>query len=113
MKRNDFYTRPESDKGIKFPLEAPDGSTTGEWLNVAGAESSRYEKAHRETIKATLAGSDSTEQGDILLSALVIDWSFEEKCTPEVVLEFLKNTPYIKAALDRFVVNRANFLKKK
>lgn len=113
MNPKDFYTRAESDNGVKFILEAPDGSTTGEWLLVAGAESSRYEKAHRETIKATLAGSNSTEQGDILLSALIIDWSFEEKCTPEATLEFLQNALYIKLNLDRFVVNRANFFKKK
>ncbi len=113
MDRKDFYTRPESDKGAKFPLESPDGTQSDEWLTVVGVESIRYEKAHRETIKATIAGSDSLEQGNILLSELVIDWSFEDECTPEIVLDFLQNAPYIKAALDRFVVNRANFIKKK
>jgi len=113
MNPQDFYTRPESDKGVKFPLEFPDGTQSDEWLTVVGVESSRYEKAHRATIKATLAGSDSLEQGDILLSALVIDWSFEQECTPEIVLDFLQNAPYVKVSLDRFVVNRANFLKKK
>lgn len=113
MKRKDFHTRSESDKGVKFLLESPDGTQSDEWLLVAGVESIRYEKAHRDTIKATLNGSDSLEQGNILLSALVIDWSFEDECTPEIVLDFLQNAPYIKAALDRFAINRANFLKKK
>ena len=109
MKPQDFFTRKESDQGVKFPLEAPDGSKTNEWLLVAGAESFRYEKAYRDTVKATLAGSDSAEQGDILLSSLVISWSFEQPCTQDNVATFLKNSPYIKVSLDRFVVNRANF----
>ncbi len=113
MNPQDFYTRPSSDKGVKFLLETPEGIQSDEWLLAVGVESSRYEKAHRKTMKAILAGSDPQEQGDILLSSIVIGWSFEDECTPEAVLEFLQNTPYIKAALDRFVVNRANFLKKK
>lgn len=113
MKRKDFYTRPESDKGVKFHLVGPDGTQSDEWLLVAGAESLRYEKTHRDTVKAIIAGSDSLEQGNILLAALIIDWSFEDECTSEIVLDFLQNAPYIKVDLDRFVVNRANFLKKK
>lgn len=113
LKPEDFYTRPQSDLGVKFPIEAPDGTQSSEWITVVGAESSLYEKAYRETMKATLTGSDSIEQSDILLSNLVINWSFNTDCTNETVLKFLQNTPYIKAALDKFVVNRANFLKKK
>jgi len=113
MNPQDFYTRELSDKGVKFPLESPDGTQSDEWFTVVGAESSRYEKVHRESVKATIAGSDSVDQGDLLLSALVINWSFQVDCTPDAVLDFLKNTPYIKAALDQFVVNRMNFLKKK
>lgn len=113
MKPQDFYTRQTSDNGVKFLLESPNNTRSNEWLLVAGAESSRYEKAHRETIKATLAGSDSTEQGNILLASLVIDWSFKESCILENVLELIVNSPYIKVNLDRFVVNRINFFKKK
>lgn len=114
MKSHDFYTRGDSDKGVKYPLELPDGVNSGEWLRVVGSESSLYEKAHEETVRSVLAGDNSDgKQSYILLAALVIDWSFDEPCTTDTVIKFLKNAPYIKHGLDRFVVNRVNFYKKK
>lgn len=113
MLLEEFYTRKLSDEGIKFPLEAPDGTQSDEWLIVAGVESARYEKAYVDTMKATVKGADLTEQSNILLASLVIDWSFEEPCIVDNVVVFLMNVPYIKIDLDRFVADRTNFLKKK
>lgn len=113
MLLEEFYTRRLSDEGVKFPLEAPDGTQSDEWLVVVGIESARYEKAYVDTMKATVAGADSTEQSNILLASLVTDWSFKEPCTLDNVVVFLMNAPYIKNNLDKFVVERVNFLKKK
>ncbi len=113
MNPQDFYTREMAEKGVKFLLDLPDGTKSDEWLLVVGAESARYEKAHREVVKLILDGADPAEQGDRLLSSLIIGWSFDTDCTPESVLEFFQNSKYIKVDVDRFVVKRANFLKKK
>lgn len=61
---------------------------------------------------------DAAEANSIeLLAALVVSWKgidWNEKpleCTPDNVRMFLKSFPPIRAQLDAFVANRANFFK--
>jgi len=117
----DFYTR--SNESVKFPLKAPDGGTSDHYLTVLGSESTTWRKARqkkvREQFELSLSGEKplDTDDDDMKtaewLSKLVVDWSFPQPITEEVVRDFLYNAPSEMDRLDSFISKRSNFLKKK
>lgn len=119
MKKEDFYTKPKADAGVKMPLTLADGSDSGHWLMVRGTESDAFRKARFEGARAMRdvpAESDDWERAqkrdavvmDSLVS-LIASWSFDEPCTPDAVREFLTNAPHIADAVDRAAIEKARF----
>lgn len=107
-------------------LFLPDGSPTEHWLLVAGIDSDVFRKAQSEQNRVTLDLSDQKDEGTItedqaeelfelsrthLLSATILDWSFDSECTEETKVELLTEAPQIATAINLFVGSRKSFFK--
>jgi len=119
MKKEDFYTVPKANAGIKLPLLKEDGSDSGQWLLVRGTDSDAFRKSSFESSQAVSKlpeDMDDWERSraidEVILNdlvALVAGWSFKEACTPDAVREFLQNAPQIAAAIDQVAADRTKF----
>lgn len=115
-----FFTRKASNEGIELPLYAPDGTKTEHWIRIRGVDSDAFRLADAEERRRMIEIvriEDPREQQLALhqsrlrlLSALVISWSFEEECTLDKVMEFLREAPQIADAIDHAATKRALFL---
>lgn len=119
MRKEDFYTKPNADKGVKMQLMLADGSQSEHWLRVRGTDSDAFRKAKFEgartmrDLPTSVSDWDRAAARDEVvmnsLVSLVADWSFEEPCTPEAVREFLTNAPHIADAVDSAAADRSRF----
>jgi hypothetical protein len=127
MEKKDFFTRQRANEGIKLPLVHPTtGAVTEHWLRIRGRDSDVFRRAETESRrrlvdlvkeaesndKETVAKQlEAAEEGEMrkLVSALVMDWSFPDPCTPENVSEFLQEAPHIQDAIDKAAVRRSLF----
>lgn len=119
MKKEDFYTVPKANAGVKMPLTLEDGNDSGHWLLVRGTDSEAFRKARFEAARAVREipeGTPDDERAKIMdaaildnLAALVAGWSFDEPITPDAVREFLTNAPQIANAIDRVAADRTRF----
>lgn len=119
MSMKEFYTRSKANEGTKVPLSLPDGSPTEHWLVIRGVDSDLFRRAEarskRKAIEIAQIEDDKKREEAIdeeklgLIAVLIADWSFEEECTRENVLEFLKEAPQIADVVDRVAVSRASF----
>lgn len=123
LKPSDFFTRSQSNKGVKMPLKNPaTKQDSGEWLHVIGFDSDPFQKALANRQRRNLEilqipegeereAAREAEEID-LVAVLVTGWSFDEPFTPEALREFLRESPAVKADVDSWASNRANFLAK-
>lgn len=119
MRKEDFYTVPKANAGVKIPLTREDGKDTGHWLLVRGTDSEAFRKARFEGARVIRDIPDGTavdERAKVMdevildnLTALVAGWSFDEPLTPEAVREFLTNAPQIANAIDSAAADRSRF----
>lgn len=119
MKKEDFYTVPKANAGIRLPLLKDDGSESGQWIQVRGTDSDAFREASFKSTVAIARLPDEMDEWErsqavdeaILdtLVSLVAGWSFKEACTPESVREFLKNAPSVAASIDRVAADRSQF----
>ncbi|WP_313209324.1 hypothetical protein [Stutzerimonas nitrititolerans] len=119
MKPSDFFTRAKANEGERMPLSLPDGTATDEWLLIRGVDSDEFRHAldafRRDlltyaSIKDEAEKAKKTEQARLRLNAaLVIGWSFEAEFSEAALLEFLRESPYIAAEVDRFASDRRRF----
>lgn len=117
-----FFTRKTSNEGIKVPLYYPGtNEPSGEWLMVAGMESDAFRQAEhqakRKTFEiASMQEPDRTEAHlelrRFVVASLVRGWSFEKECTPENVVEFLREAPQIEEAVNTIASKRHLFFVK-
>ncbi len=122
MKPSDFFTRAKANEGERMPLSLPDGTATDEWLLIRGVDSDEFRAALDDfrrdllayaSIKDEAEKAGKTEQARLRLNAaLVIGWSFEA-FSEEALLEFLRESPYIAAEVDRFASDRRRFFGKR
>lgn len=116
-----YFTKDQASVPTKMSLVLPNGMPTEDYLLVVGSESKefRHAKLTQERNAVVLGAiTDSEKMFDgveemkaSMLAACVKDWSFDVPCTPDNVLKFLLNAPYITDALDRFISARSNFFK--
>jgi hypothetical protein len=114
-----FYTRQKANEGIQLPLFLPDGTKTDHWIRIRGIDSDAFRIAndteHRNTMGIAGLKKDSEKSSAIqesilrIRAALVVAWSFGTPCTPENVLNFLREAPHIAEAIDRTAARRAAF----
>lgn len=119
MKKEDFYTTPKANAGVKMPLKNAEGNDSGQWLIVRGTDSDAFRKARFDgarTLRDTAKGLDEWDRAKLTdkvvmanLVSLVAGWSFDEPCTPEAVTEFLTSAPQIADAVDANAAERAHF----
>ena len=55
MNPEDFYTKPACNVAQRLPLYLPDGTDSGEWIEVYGIDSDAYDAAKKETQRQLLA----------------------------------------------------------
>lgn len=121
MGMESFYTRERANEGRRLPLYTPQGGKTEHWLQVRHVWSDAFADAN-EVAMARLqdavldAGGDTAvmaaakrEAQVALLAALVSAWSFDEPCTTEAVVQFLRNAPQIANVLDKFSADSRGF----
>lgn len=123
MKPSDFFTRAKANEGERMPLSLPDGTPTDEWLLVRGIDSDEFRMAtdeFRRELLALASLKDEKERAEKseaarlkLNAAFVIGWSFEVEFTRDALLEFLRESPYITAEVDRFASDRRRFFGKR
>lgn len=114
MQLSDFYFEDKAQIGNRMPIPLPDGTDSGEWLNVVSADADAAVKAGRafafkykaavESLKSLEASAkkskDFTEYNIALgeacevlnrqLSAEIVnDWSFDEPFTKEALVKLL------------------------
>lgn len=119
MRKEDFYTVPKANAGVKMPLTLEDGTDSGHWLLVRGTDSDAFRKARFEAarlVRDIPEGAPEDERAKVMdeailtnLVSLVAGWSFSEPATPEAVREFLSNAPQIANAIDRAAADRSRF----
>lgn len=123
MKPSDFFTRAKANEGERMPLSLPDGTPTDEWLLIRGVDSDQFRVAlddFRRELLAIASLKDETEKAEKneqarlkLNAALVIGWSFDAEFSEAALLEFLRESPYIAAEVDRFASDRRRFFGKR
>lgn len=123
MKPSDFFTRAKANEGERMPLSLPDGTPTDEWLLIRGVDSDQFRSALDDfrrdlltfaSVKDEQEKADKTEQARLKLNAaLIIGWSFEAEFSESALLEFLRESPYITAEVDRFASDRRRFFGKR
>lgn len=115
MKLSDFYFASKHAAGTKMPILLPDGSDSGEWLQVMGpdcddsiAAAKDFIAAYRDILDSlkpldaecrekgdwtrynTELNSELAKLNDALAAVVVIGWSFDEKFTKKALVKLLK-----------------------
>ena len=125
-----FYTRDKANEGIELPLYLPTGIKSKDSLTVLGVDSDTYNRVNideqrkfSKRVEAAALIEDDTERKVfmdekedeskvVILSALIKDWTFDQECTEENKVQFLKNAPQIAEAINKFAADRKRFFGK-
>jgi hypothetical protein len=123
MKPSDFFTRAKANEGERMPLTLPDGTATNEWLLIRGVDSDQFRLALDDfrrglltfaSVKDDKEKAEKTEAARLRLNAaLIIGWSFDAEFSEAALMEFLRESPYITAEVDRFASDRRRFFGKR
>lgn len=119
----EFYTRQKANEGVKLPLFHPDGTMSDHWFMVRGIDSDHFRRAEslakRKAVELAQI-EDPNERAEKVrdteltcIAALVAGWSFEEECTTDNVVSFLREAPQIADMVNRYAARRAEFFSKK
>lgn len=125
-----FFTRANAEKGLRVPLLLPDGTPTKEYVVIRGVDSDIFRTKETQTMRSTAEALASLEADakekkkevdpdtrtkvldEIeleLIAILVKDWSFPVECTFENVMDFLREAPQIRAAINAKAGARKDF----
>lgn len=125
-----FHTRARANEGKRLKLYTPDGKPTEHWLQVRHVWSDAFQAANEAEVsgvrEAMLAAAADDAKGRAdeakaavdtakqdaklrIWSALVAAWSFPAPCTPEAVVEFLRDAPQIGEQIDKFAADSRRF----
>ncbi|MBG89599.1 MAG: hypothetical protein CMO80_22250 [Verrucomicrobiales bacterium] len=115
----EFFTRQLANEGKELPLYLPSGEKSEHKIRVLGVDSDKFKSKEAESkkIAAELAALDDNEERRVaiedlqlkLIATLVIGWTFDQECTEENVVNFLREAPQIADAINRFAGNRKAF----
>ena len=111
MKPQDFYTRDSHNKGSRLQLKDQHGNLTDCYLNVIGQDSDKarnavFEMAAKRASGEKLNSSNNAEKW----AEYVIGWhGFEADYSHKVLVEMLKQAPYIQDQIILFHTETANF----
>lgn len=117
-----FFSRAKANEGIEFPLYLPGTNIKSEhFLRIRGMDSDEFRVA--EAIGRRELGELSRmeeparslkflESKRRLIATLICGWSFEQECTLENAMAFLKEAPHIEDAINRVASERSLFFMK-
>ncbi|SHO57828.1 phage tail assembly chaperone [Vibrio quintilis] len=118
-----FFTRQKANEGVRLPLTLPDGTKTEHFLLIRGIDSDAFREAEaeakRQAMQLSMIEDEEEKQQAIsdrklsLVATLVLDWSFEQECSPENVTSFLREAPQIADQVDQLAARRALFFDKR
>jgi len=115
-----FKTREKANEGeVVYLADPATGEKTEHWIRVLSQWSDSFQEAkaeaQREAYKRSLGLSDEEAvkiKNEQLTAALVADWSFEQPCTMDNVVAFLREAPQIQDQVDRVGSHDARFFSK-
>lgn len=120
-----YNTLAAANAGLQMSIKGPDGKETEDWIKVRGIDSEAFQQASRTMRREVMLyledkGSQSrvteeylkftSDQQLKMQAALVLEWSFEEPCTVDNVVELFKSAPYIAEQVDAFSSKRERFV---
>lgn len=118
-------TKTLANAGVKLILKDAHGKDTEDWILVRGADSDAFQLAARKSRVATLDylekhGAEArkteayisftVEENTRLQAHFVADWSFDEPCTVDNVVELFASAPGIAEQVDAFAGQRGKFV---
>jgi hypothetical protein len=116
-----FFTRSSANTGIDLPLYTPDGLKSEHSLHIIGVDSDIFRQTEltekRRAVSDTRsAGKDPVELDKLveesklrLLASLIVSWTFEQECSLENKLNFLREAPQIAQAINTHSADRTLF----
>ena len=117
-----FFSRAKANEGIEFPLYLPGTNIKSEhFLRIRGMDSDEFrvaegigrrelgELSRMEEPARSLKFLESKRR---LIATLICGWSFEQECTLENAMAFLKEAPHIEDAINRVASERSLFFMK-
>jgi hypothetical protein len=120
-----YGTLAQANAGAVMKVNGPDGKETEDWMKVRGIDSDAFQKANRDMRRDIFSyleekGTDVKGTDEYLKftfdaqrklqASLVMDWSFEEPCTVDNVVELFTQAPYIAEQVDSFASKRSRFV---
>ncbi|ANO57507.1 hypothetical protein [Vibrio phage vB_VhaS-tm] len=115
----EFFTRQKANEGKKVPLYLPNGEPSEHWIQIRGVDSDQFKEAERAAkrkaiefaqIEDTKERAEAVREAELgCIAALVVDWSFDQECTPDNVVNFLREAPQIADMVNRYAANRKSF----
>lgn len=117
-----FYTRSKANDGVRVDLSLPTGEATDHFIIIRGIDSDNFRdadtKVRRKALSIIEIEDDKVREEmikeshlDILVS-LVIEWSFDDDCTPENIKQLFTEAPQIADTVDRSAAKRSLFFDK-
>lgn len=119
-----YNTLEGANRGAQMIIKGLDGKDTEDWIKVRGIDSDAFQKASRAMRREILAYLEDKgdgarvsdeylrftfDQQRKLQASIVMEWSFDEPCTEENVIELFKSAPYIAEQVDAFSSKRERF----
>lgn len=117
-----FFSRAKASEGIKFPLYFPGTTDKSEhYLVLRGMDSNEFRVAEalgkRKLAELAALKEDEWARRYLeirrqIVSSLIAGWSFEQECTPENVMSFLKEAPHTEDVINKVASDRSLFFMK-
>lgn len=113
-----LYTVEDHEKGAEMQVRDQVGKPLDMFITVIGVDSKRWRKTKTEASRKLL--EDKADPDKVIIDSLVeatIDWrgfmseGKELDFTKKKVRQLYQNAPYIAEQVDRFIADRANFIK--
>lgn len=104
--------------GVRMPLAGFDDKPNGQWIDLLYSLSDRGQKAMQDAMRSDheagkLKPEDGKDNFQLLRRytfALVVDWSFEDECTPENARLLFERNPGLAAIAASRAENQRFFL---
>lgn len=124
MSMEKFYTRKQSNDGIKLPLPLPDGSPSGYHLIIKGKYSDDFRINEADMKRKALEvvskyPEDKKKRDQMLLkleitflASLVTGWSLDDEFNTKNVETFLREAPQVRDLVDLSVAKNSLFFGK-
>lgn len=120
MNINELYTTETHADGAECEIFDGEGKDTGLFISVMGidspvfrSEAKKQQKAYIEAIRNDKDFDDEKMSIDGLVAATIGWRGTDEEFSKKLCRELYSKAPYVKDQIDRFMADRANFIKAK